>query len=230
MRATALLPILIVGACATMRMQVPVALAPAPEWRVERHGGGTRGIRFGPYAARVLEDRDRMRGGILDALSGKHENQQRFELILRDTAAAKDLWQVRCDHRDVERQLGIRGVQIQLADRTSLECTLNPPGDPSAPWTLRLDRSGDRLPTGGLGQSADSTAYRIRGETRDGDGCCSVAGYLVRGGERALMSVDRADRGWVRIAPEAGEDERGLLAAVAAALSIANDMSADRGR
>jgi hypothetical protein len=227
MKRYAVAVLLLSGACTPMRMPVPAPLAETPEWRVEWLRG--RRMRFGPYEAHQITERNRARGGILDALTGKHEYQQRYEFMLRDTSGSADLLQVRCDHRDVERGVGIRGVQIQLADRASLECTVNPPGDPSQPWTLRLGRQGDRMPRGTLSQeAADSSGYEVRAETHDGGGCCEVAGYLIRREERVLVSIDRSDRGWIRLASAAGDRERPLLAAGAAALLIANEMSAAR--
>jgi hypothetical protein len=222
-----LLPLLLLAAaCTPGRMAVPAPLADTPEWRVEWSGGSR--LRFGPYEAHDIRDRGRQRGGILDALTGKREYQQSYTFLLRDTAAAADAWSVRCDHRDVERRVGVRGIEVQLDDRTSLECTLNPPGDPSAPWTLGVSRRGDRMPAGELAQGQDSAAYRVRAQTHDGGGCCEVAGFLIRREDDLVVSVDRGDRGWIRMAPAAPERDRLLLAAAAAALLIANEMAGYR--
>jgi hypothetical protein len=226
MRITALSALLLLGACTPMRMAVPGPLAAVPEWRAEWHRGHR--LRFGPYEAHGIEDRSRQRGGILDALSGKREYQQSYVFQLRDTTASADLWAARCDHRDVERSLGIRGVQVELDDRTSLECTINPPGDPSTPWTLTLARRGQRMPEGEMRQGQDGSAYEVRAQTHGGAGCCEVAGFLVRREGEVLLSVDRTNRGWIRLSPGRDASERPLLATAAAALLIANEMAGSR--
>lgn len=220
------LPLLLLalGACAAMRMTVPGPLASTPEWTVERSGWRGDRMRFGPYEVHDIEERNRQRGGILDALSGKREMQQSYDFLLRDTTAAEDLWRVRCDHRDVDRSVSVRGVRIGLEDRTSLECTLQPPADPSDPWTLRLGSSGERMPAGELRHPADSAGYRVRAQTPSGTGCCEVAGFVVSREDRPLLSLDRADRGRIRISPELTAAERHLLAAAAAALLLRDDL------
>lgn len=215
--------LLALGACAAVRMTVPGPLAGAPEWTVQRGGWRADRMRFGPYEAHHIEERSRQRGGILDALTGKREIQQTYEFLLRDTTASADLWRVRCDHRDVERGVSVRGVEIELDDRTSLECSIQPPDDPSAPWTMRLGSRGDRMPSGDVRQAADSAAYRVRAQTASGEGCCEVAGYVVRRQERPVVSVDLADRGSVRVG-EVPAEERHLLAAIAAALLLRDEM------
>jgi hypothetical protein len=211
------LALLALGGCAPMRLAVPEPLAPAPEWRVQTRGWRSDRMRFGPYEAHRIDFRERQRGGILDAISGKREWQQEYTFLLRDTTAAADLWAVRCDHRDVERGVSVRGVRLQLDDRASLECALNPPGDPSDPWTLRLGRSGDRMPRGELHRG--ESEYSVRGESA-GDGCCEPTGYELWKGDALLGMVDRYDRGTVRITPSLPAAETGLLAAVSAALLI----------
>lgn len=211
---------LALGGCATMRMPVPEPLTPAPEWRVESRGWRSSRLRFGPYEAHHIDYRERQRGGILDAISGKREWQQEYVFLLRDTTTAGDLWRVRCDHRDVERGVSVRGVRIELDDRASLECSAHPPEDPSDPWSLTLRRSGDRMPRGEL-RRGDSE-YPVRGEAVGGEPCCSPSGYTLWKGDTLIGMVDRTDRGSVRLTPSLPPAESGLLAAVAAALLILN--------
>jgi len=215
-----LISLLALGGCATMRMPVPEALSTAPEWRVESRSYRSSRLRFGPFEAHRIAYRERQRGGILDAVTGKREWQQEYSFLLRDSASSEDLWRVRCDHRDVERGVRVRGVRIELDDRASLECSVNPPDDPSDPWALALRRSGDRMPRGELRRG--EAEYEIRGEAVGGEPCCSPSGYTLWKDQALVGMVDRNDRGAVRITPSLDHEETALLAAVASALLILN--------
>jgi hypothetical protein len=221
--AVALLAAMAASGCATMRMAVPPTLATAPEWSVRpRNPWRPDGpLRVGPYEAHHI-DRDgvRQRGGIVDALKGKTEFQQRYEFLLRDTTAVGDLWAVRCDNRDIERGFKLGSVELSLDDRTSLECSLQPPGEPARAWTLRIGGKGDGAPGGTLRR--DEVSYEIEGENPPGGqtDCCGALGYVVRRDGRVIGAVEQVQWGRVRVAPEVGRDEGSLLAATAVALIL----------
>jgi hypothetical protein len=221
--AVALLAAMAASGCATMRMAVPPTLAAAPEWSVRpRNPWRPDGpLRVGPYEAHHI-DRDgvRQRGGIVDALKGKTEFQQRYEFMLRDTAAAGDLWAVRCDNRDIERGFKLGSVELSLDDRTSLECSLQPPGEPARAWTLRIGGEGDGAPGGTLRR--EEVSYQIEGENPPGGqtDCCGALGYVLRREGRVIGAVEQVNWGRVRVAPEVGRDEGSLLAATAVALIL----------
>jgi hypothetical protein len=209
--------------CATTRMAVPPALSAAPEWSVRpRNQWRPDGpLRVGPYEAHRIDRHGiRQRGGIVDALKGKTEYQQRYEFLLRDTAAAGDLWAVRCDNRDIERGFKLGSVELSLDDRTSLECSLQPPGEPARAWTLRIGGADDGAPSGTLRR--EEVSYEIEGENPPGGqtDCCLPLGYVLRREGRVIGAVEQIDWGRVRVAPEIGRDEGSLLAATAVALIL----------
>ena len=211
------------GACMPMRVPVPAPLADAPEWVVRTGGWRADRLRFGPFEAHRIDREVRRRGGILDAVSGKRETQQEYEFLLRDTASTEDLWKVSCDQRDVERAVGLRGVNVQLDDRRSLDCRFQAAGDSAPEWRLSMGTRGDRMPAGEL--RLDSTRYQVQALNPGGEsGCCEIAGYLVRADGGPLVLVDRADRGRVRLSSVVTDRERPLLAALAAALLIREDL------
>ena len=209
--------------CATTRMAVPEPLSTAPEWtvRARRLWRPDVSLHVGPYQAhRIDRHGTRQRGGVVDALKGKREYQQRYEFTLRDTAAGRDVWAVRCDNRDVEQGFELGRVELSLDDRTSLECAIQPPGEPSRAWTLRIAGSDDGAPAGHLRR--DEASFEIAGENPPGEqtDCCQALGYVVRRDGRVIGSVDGSWPGHVRVAPEVGRAEGSLIAATAVALLL----------
>jgi hypothetical protein len=210
------------GCVTVARMEVPPTLAAAPEWSVRpRNQWRPDGpLRVGPYEAHRIDRHGiRQRGGVVDALKGKTEFQQRYEFLLRDTTAAGDLWAVHCDNRDIERGYRLGSVELSLDDRTSLECSLQPPGEPDQAWTLRM-RGEDGAPGGTLRR--EEVSYEIEGENPPGGqtDCCGAMGYVLRREGRVIGAVEQYHWGRVRVAPEVGRDEGSLLAATAVALIL----------
>jgi hypothetical protein len=215
--------VLAASGCATTRMAVPADLANAPEWSVRARSlwRPDAPLRVGPYEAHRIDRHGiRQRGGIVDALKGKKEYQQRYEFLLRDTAERRDLWAVRCDNRDVEQGIRLGSVELSLDDRTSLECSIQPPGEPARAWALRMRGSDDGAPAGRL--TREEVSYQVEGESAPGPqtDCCEALGYVLRRDGRVLGAVENLDRGRVRVAPDVGADEGSLIAATALALIL----------
>jgi hypothetical protein len=207
--------------CATVRMPVPEPLAAAPEWVIRPRSAWRpdAALRVGPYEAyRIDRHGIRQRGGVMDVLKGKREFQQRYEFVLRDTAAARDLWSVRCDNRDVEQGVRLGGVELSLDDRSSLTCEIRESDQPA--WTLRVGGSDDGAPTGHLRRG--ELAYDLAGTNPPGgtDDCCQPLGYVVRRGESVLASLETTDHGRLRLAPSVAPAEASLLAAASVALVL----------
>lgn len=212
-----LVPAMLAGAsaCAPARMEVPPALAAEPEWVLRAPMFGTTSRQqFGAYLVHWLEFGDvRQRGSIVDALvRGKQQLQQRYEFRLAEQTEVRDLWALRCDNRDYERGYQIGSVGVTLDQAVSLECTLNPPGDPSDSWTLRLSAEGDSVPRGGLRRG--DTEYRIVGERPNT--LERVSRYSVWTGDRLVADVNRQGRPSARVVSQL--DDKHLMAAVTAAL------------
>lgn len=209
--------------CAATHMAVPAELAAAPEWKVRPSSQWRPDapLRVGPYEAHRIDRHGvRQRGGIVDALKGKREYQQRYEFLLRESAGRRDLWAVRCDNRDVERGIRLGSVELSLDDRTSLECSIQPPGEPARAWALRMQGSEDGVPAGRL--TREEVSYQVEGENPPGPqaDCCEALGYRVRREGRVLGAVENTDRGRVRVAPDVSPDEGSLLTAAAVALIL----------
>ncbi|MBD0319506.1 MAG: hypothetical protein ICV87_04180 [Gemmatimonadetes bacterium] len=208
--------------CATAGMPVPEALSAAPEWRVRmrNHWRPDSPLLVGPFEAHRIDHQGvRQRGGVLDVLKGKKEYQQRYRFLVRDSAAGPDLWAVECDNRDVEQGVRLGSVELSLDDRTSLECSIQAPGDSARAWSLRMRGSGDGVPTGSVRRG--ELGYDIVGEDASlQTDCCRPVGYMVRREGRLLGALENAHRGWVRVSPEVGPEEGSLLAAVFAALVL----------
>ena len=210
------------GGCATAGMAVPEALSGAPEWRVRLRSAWRPDspLLVGPFEAHRIDHQGvRQRGGVLDALKGKKEFQQRYRFLVRDSAAGPDLWAVECDNRDVEQGVKLGSLEVSLDDRTSLECSIQPPGDSARAWSLRMRGEGEGVPRGSVRRG--ELAYKIEGEDPSlQTDCCRPVGYMVRRDGRLLGALENAHRGWVRVSPELGREEGGLLAAVFAALVL----------
>jgi hypothetical protein len=215
--------VFLASGCTSTRMAVPPSLEAAPEWRVRprSHWRPDAPLRVGPYEAHGIDRHGiRQRGGVVDALKGKKEYQQRYEFMLRDTAGRRDLWAVRCDNRDVERGIRLGSVELSLDDRTSLECSIQPPGEPARAWALRMRGRDDGVPSGRL--TREEVSYQVTGQNPPGPqaDCCEPLGYVVQREGRVLGAVDNTDRGRVRVAPDVSPDEGSLLTAAAVALIL----------
>jgi hypothetical protein len=210
------------GGCATAGMAVPEGLSGAPEWRVRMRSAWRPDspLLVGPFEAHRIDHQGvRQRGGVLDVLKGKKEFQQRYRFLVRDSAAGPDLWAVECDNRDVEQGVKLGSLEVSLDDRTSLECSIRPPGDSARAWSLRMRGEGDGVPRGSVRRG--EFGYEIEGEDPSlQTDCCRPVGYMVRREGRLLGALENAHRGWVRVSPEVGPEEGGLLAAVFAALVL----------
>ena len=213
-----------VGACAPTPMAPPPALAAEPEWALRPPSlGRTLRMQFGPYMVHRLEFGDvRQRGSVGDALvRGKQQFEQRYEFRLADTTGMRYLWVVRCNNRDYERGYQIGSVGLTLDQNMSLECTLNPPEDPSDPWSLRLFAQGDSTPAGEIRRG--EVQYRLEGERKPNDDW--VSRYSIWRDDQLVANVDR--RGGSRLRVAGDVEDKGFMAAAATALLMQTNLIRD---
>ena len=220
----AALLLVVTGACAlsTPPMPVPEALAASQEWPVQmRHDWNSPPrFRFGPYRVQDVRYHDiRQRGGVVDALKGKREYQQRYEFTVRDSAQDLLRTQVSCDSRDRDRGFSVGAVDVELESGLSLECQVSAPIDTAATWTVRLagrDSDAVRGVFEGGGRSFEIVGEQTHPESDDG----FPAGYLLRRDGVVVGMVDRTNTGAIRLSPGLPRDEQELLAAALMALLL----------
>ena len=220
----AALVLLATSACALAPKPLPVpeALAATEQWRVEMRID-QRGVRyrFGRYLVAGVRWHDvRQRGGVVDALKGKREYQERYEFAIRDSAQESAVTRVQCDSRDRARGYSVGGVGIELESGLSLECRLFPESDSAATsGTLRIGARNDRTPRGSVERGG--TRFEIHGqrERSDDDGELPRA-YLVRRDSALVAMLDRTGPGYIHVAPSLAREEQDLVAATLISLLL----------
>jgi hypothetical protein len=220
--ATALTLLVSLSACALPGMPpmpVPEALSTTEAWTVEmRHDRRVR-YRFGPYRVANVRWHDiRQRGGVVDAIKGKREYQERYEFALRDSTEGSAITRVECDSRDRDRGISIGSLDIELESGLSLNCRVFLDADSAAlSGTLTLAARNDNVPRGTIERG--EVKFEIAGERERGDDEEELPrAYLVRRGETLVGMVDRTHPGIIRISPSLPREEQDLVAATLMAL------------
>jgi hypothetical protein len=221
--AAALALLVSLSACAFPAMPpmpVPEALSTTEAWTLEmRHDRQTVRYRFGPYRVANVRWHDiRQRGGVVDAIKGKREYQERYEFALRDSTEGSAITRVECDSRDRDRGFSIGSMDIELESGLSLNCRVFPDADSAAlAGTLTLAARNDNLPSGTIERG--EVKFEIAGERERGDDDEGLPrAYLVRQGETLVGMVDRTYPGIIRVSPSLPREEQDLVAATLMAL------------
>jgi hypothetical protein len=223
-RAAAALALLVsLSACAFPSMPpmpVPEALSTTQAWTVEmRHDRQGVRYRFGPYRVANVRWHDiRQRGGVVDAIKGKREYQERYEFALRDSTEGSAITRVECDSRDRDRGFSIGSMDIELESGLSLNCRVFLDADSAAlAGTLTLAARNDNVPRGTIERA--EVKFEVVGERERGDDDEDLPrAYLVRRGETLVGMVDRTHPGIIRVAPSLPREEQDLVAATLMAL------------
>ena len=210
-------------------MPVPEALSTIDAWWVEmRHDQRGVRYRFGPYRVANVRWHDvRQRGGVVDALKGKREYQERYEFALRDSTEGSAITRVECDSRDRDRGFSIGSVEIELESGLSLECRLYPDADSAAlAGTLKLGARDSNVPRGTIERG--EVKFEIAGERERGDDDEELPrAYLVRRGQTLVGMVDRTHPGLIRVSPSLPREEQDLVAAALTALLLQRKLIED---
>jgi hypothetical protein len=203
-------------------MPVPEALSTTDAWTVEmRHDRQGVRYRFGPYRVANARRHDvRQRGGVVDAIKGKREYQERYEFALRDSTAGSAITRVECDSRDRDRGFSIGSLDIELETGLSLNCRVFPDADSAArSGVLTLAARNDHVPRGTIERG--EVKFEIVGERERGDDDEELPrAYLVRQGETLVGMVDRTHPGIIRVSPSLPREEQDLVAATLMALLL----------
>lgn len=220
-----ILLIAVFSGCAPHRMSLPADLEQVPEWEVRARHRLRLGERlyFGEYEVHdISRGVIRSRGGIVDMLKGKNELQQKYSFRLRNRVDEADLWEVRCDNRDVEQAIRLGSFEITLDEATSLDCTFQRLPDDELVWSLRLGSRREKQHTGLL--QREGAAYTLEGEPRREVGTSRVLGYVIRSDTRIVGAVERYERGRIRLVQDLEGAERDLLAAASVALLLRSNL------
>ncbi|HZG42359.1 MAG TPA: hypothetical protein VEY93_05315 [Longimicrobium sp.] len=203
-------------------MPVPEALSTSEAWTVEmRHDRRGVRYRFGPYRVANVRWHDvRQRGGVVDAIKGKREYQERYEFALRDSTEGSATTRVECDSRDRDRGFSIGSMDIELESGLSLDCRVFLGADSAAlAATLTLASRNDNVPRGTIERG--EVKYEISGERERGDDDEELPrAYLVRRGETLVGMVDRTHPGIIRVSPSLPPADQDLVAAALMALLL----------
>lgn len=203
-------------------MPAPESLAGTEAWRVQMHHRGSRErYAFGPYQVANVRRHDvRQRGGVVDALKGKREYQERFEFALRDSTEGSPITRVECDSRDRDRGFSIGSLDIELSSGLSLDCLLYLDADSAAvSGKLALAARDDRVPAGTVERG--DVRFEIGGERARGDDEDALPRtYLARREGVVVGMADRGYPGYIRVSPSLPHEERDFLAATLMALLI----------
>jgi hypothetical protein len=220
--ALLLLPAL--GGCSTARMPVPAGLEAAPRLDVQgRQGMRIRQqLRFGPYETHELQRSWTLGRDLSVRPVSASGRRQRFEFTLREEG--RPIWRADCQATLVRAGATVGGVEIDPLDRSTLECRLDGAGDTGEHWNLSMSEQYERPLAGAARQGA--ATVEVRGTNRL-DGALSAAqttGYEITEGGRALAAVEVVNDGAVWLRPDLGAERRGMLAALAAALLLVEEL------
>lgn len=218
--------VFLLAGCQAARMPVPPALSASERLAVQgRQGLKIREhVRFGPYEA-VEIDRSWTRGSDLQvqAYEGNRRKQQ-YTFVLREGDASR--WHVSCEAFLRKHTIRTKVVDVELEDRSALDCDIRAAGDASGAWTLALAENQERPLEGDLTNGDER--LRVRGTRRLQKGLPAetTTGYEVLAAGRAVAAVEVINAGAVWLDASAARERQGLLSATAAALLLLEDLRA----
>lgn len=224
------LVLMLPGGCGSARLEIPPALDTAPRLAVSGRLGwmNTRTLRFGEWTAGEV-DRTWTRARDIRVV-GFERNRRRQSFAFTLTGDGTSQLRVECEASLVVRGLNVVGPGFGLDDSSSLECDIGRLEDESTrPWRLHLADEGSR-PMAGTLEGGDAK-WDVTGTNQVAGGALPATvttGYHVTRDGRAVAAVEVMSDGAVWLAP-GDAAERALLAAVAAALLLAEDLRSPDG-
>ena len=223
----ALAAVLSTSACSLSHLQVPEELGNAQPLAVSGRQGvlWNQRIRFGDYETDRIQ-RSATRGSEERGVFVERERfRQSYEFTLRQGGV--DVARVTCDTRAHERGVNVLGVEVGPGRTASLACDVAPADDEAAPWKVDLvgehdaELAGTYLST----DRAEDREYEIEGTRKiGGRDAVETTGYFVSRDGRPVMAVETANDGTVWFASGMGPNERDVLACLAAALLVLEDL------
>ncbi|HEX2187424.1 MAG TPA: hypothetical protein VHG51_00940 [Longimicrobiaceae bacterium] len=215
--------LLALGACGGAHAPLPEELRGTERLRVEGRQGWmpNQRLRFGSWEA-VGVDRSGVGGRDfrVAAVSGSRRAQE-YAFTLR--ADGRDAWRVECLATLRTRSLDVRVGTIDPVNATTLDCDLRPV-DGGEAWRLALGEEGERAQAGMLGSGGRSLAVVGTNRLEGGLPTRETTGFHVAEDGRTLAAVETLGDGAVWLRPGLDPGDRGLVAAAAAALLLAEDL------
>jgi len=187
-------------------------------WKIKEH------LRFGAYQAHAI-DRSWVRGGDVQILAyDGSKRKQYYTFVLREGQI--DRWRVSCEAFLRRQALSTGVADVELKNRSELECRLFSLEDPSEEWLLALTERGERPLTGSL--SKGSTKLEVQGTRalQQGTRADATTGYQVLDAGQPVGAVEVVNDGAVWLRDEARTDRRGVLPATLAVLLLLEDLRA----
>lgn len=214
------LAVLLIG-CRTARMPLPETLATAERYPVEGRQGWKvhEQLRFGPFEAHGIE-RSWVRGGDLEVIGLEFNRRgQQYAFTLHEDGHAR--WEVACEASLRRRIIDGEDIETTLRDRSRLDCTFRTAG--AAHWTLALTDRRDRPLEGSLEGAGGTFVVRGTRKLQGGLPADFTTGYEILVEQRPVAAVEVVGDGAVWLSTD---DERSVMAAVAAALLLLEDLRA----
>lgn len=215
--------LLALGACAGAHAPIPQELAGTERLRVEGRQGwmANQRLRFGSFEVHEV-DRSWTHGrDVRVAGLGGSRRTQEYAFTLRD--GGRDAWRGECLATLRTRSIDVRVGTIEPVNATALDCALRP-RDGGEGWRLALAEEGERAQVGMLGSGGRSLAVAGTNRLRGGLPTRETTGFHFAEEGRALAAVETIGQGAVWLRPGLDPGDRGVIAAAAAALLLAEDL------
>jgi hypothetical protein len=225
-RSLTLAGIMLLSGCQAARMPVPDALSATERlpvqgrqgWKIKEH------VRFGAYQAHTI-DRSWVRGSDLQVLAyDGSKRKQHYTFLLRE--GQTDRWRVSCQAFLRRQALSSGGLDVELKNRSELECWFFSVDTPTEEWHLTLTERGERPLNGTL--SKGSTMLEVEGTRalQQGLRADATTGYQILDAGQPIGAVEVVNDGAVWLRDEARTERRGVLPATMAALLLLEDLRA----
>jgi hypothetical protein len=213
-----------VAACGSAKLEVPADLAPSTRLRVSGRLGwmNTDRLRFGEYTAELIEG-TRVRGSGV-GIGGFERSRRRQGYTLLLTGPGTKPLRAECNANVVAKGLNA-GRTLGLDDRSSVRCDVREDSIAVGPlWKLVIENDGKSPMSGAIVLGGDSVI--VAGTNRIAGGSMPstvTAGYYFTRAGRTIAAVEVVNDGavWFNTGDAA---ERARLAAIAAALLLAEDL------
>jgi hypothetical protein len=215
----------LLAACQAARMPLPDDLAEAERLVVSgRHGlRFNQRLRFGTYETdRVSRTGTRGRERGMAESAQQRDRRQAYRFTLLENGQAH--WFVACEIRLTNVRFDLVVVEVHPTDESGLYCNVQSLADSSHAWELDLQERRGRPLAGTLALGDEQLDVIGTNELRGSLPLGATSGYQITAGQEVLGSVEVVNRGAVWLHRDLDPERRRVLAAVAAALLLLDDL------
>jgi hypothetical protein len=224
--ARALFGVAVLTGCGSASLELPAEIEASPRLAVSGRLGllNTQHLRFGDFTATVVEGTTTRGSGV--GIGGFERSRRRQGYTLMVKGPGTRTLRTECNANVVAKGLNV-GRTLGMDDRSSVRCDLREDSMVTGDlWKLVLEDDGKSPMSGALTLRTDSIL--VTGTNRIAGGAMPAtvtAGYYFTRAGRTIAAVDVLNDGavWLNASDAA---ERTRLAAVAAALLVAEDLRA----